>query len=277
MKIVALLQTYNERRFIANCIEHLHAQGVSVYVIDNESTDDTVEIAERYQGRGVVGIEQLPRDRAPDLPAQLRRKEELAATVDADWLMHVDADELHTSPTPRQSLADALSSADAMGFNAVNFLEFTFVPTAEEPDHDHPDYAHTMRWYYPFQIEFPHRLNAWKRQDEPVDLVSSDGHRVGFNGLRMAPRNLYMRHFLFLGVEHAQEKYTANGDFYRTSPDMVSWRLAFDIAQIKFPPERQLRVYVPGQPLDRSEPRSWHLPILHRPPPRREDSVTIVR
>lgn len=262
MKIVALVQTHNERRFIANCIEHLHGQGVSVYVVDNGSTDATVEISERYVGRGVVGIEQLPREQAPDLPAQLKRKEELAASLDADWFIHIDADELHLSPDSRQSLADALRAADDMGFNVVNFLEFTFVPTAESPDHDHPEYERTMRWYYPFLIDYPHRLNAWKRQDGPVDLVSSDGHRVEFPGRRMWPRNLYMRHFLFLGEEHAREKYTANGDFYRTSPEMVSWRLGLDPKRIKFPSERLLRHYVPGEPLDRSEPLNWHLPIL---------------
>lgn len=261
MKIVALLQTFNERRFIANCIEHLNAQGASVYVVDNESTDNTVEIAERYLGRGVIGIEQLPRDGLWELRRQLERKQELAAVLDSDWLMHVDADELREAADPRQSLAEVFRRADEMGFNAVNFLEFAFVPTAESPDHDHPDYEQTMRRYYPLVPEYPHRLNAWKRQDGAVDLVSSDGHRVDFPGLRIWPRNLYMRHFLFLSVEHAAEKYTLSRKFPSDRREEPNWRIDLDVSRIKLPPERLLRRYVPGQPLDRTEPVEHHLPM----------------
>jgi glycosyltransferase involved in cell wall biosynthesis len=263
VKIVALLQTFNERRFIANCIEHLARQGVSVYLIDNESNDETLAIAERYLGRGLIGMETLPKSVASNLSGQLRRKEELAASLEADWLIHIDADELHMATHPRQSLSDVVRVADEAGYNAINFIEFTFVPTLESPDHDHPDYPQTMRWYYPYVLEFPHRLNAWKRQDGPVDLVSSDGHVVSFPGVQMFPRHLYMRHFLFLSVDHAREKYENNGGFYRTAERFAkNWRIQFDVARVQLPSETQLRLYAPGEPLDRTNPLSRHLPIL---------------
>jgi glycosyltransferase involved in cell wall biosynthesis len=266
MKIVALLQTFNERRFVANCIEHLNEHGAAVYLVDNASTDDTVEIAERYIGRGVVGIEQLPRDGSWNLYKQLERKEQLAAELDADWLMHVDADEIREPPDSRQSLAEAFRAADEMGFNALNFLEFAFVPTAEQPDHDHPNYERTMQWYYPLVPDFPHRRNAWKRQDGPVDLVSSRGHRVDFPGLSMAPRNLYMRHFLFLSVAHAAEKYNVDRQ-PNVHHQPGDWRKYLDVDRIELPSERLLRRSVPGKPLDRTEPLDHHLPIP-RPSPK---------
>ncbi len=73
-----MLQVYNERRFLPGCIEHLREQGIEVYVIDNESTDDTLEIAQRYLGRGVIGIESLPRAGCFALRVQCKRQEELA-------------------------------------------------------------------------------------------------------------------------------------------------------------------------------------------------------
>lgn len=202
-----MLQVYNERRVIAACIEHLHEQGVDVYVIDNESTDDTRAIAESYSGRGVIGIETLPREDSFALRAQCVRQEELAQSLDADWLIHQDADEFRVSTKRGQSLADAIAELDAAGFNAVNFLEFTFLPTREAPDHDHRDFQRTMLWYYPFLPWFPHRLNAWKRQESAVDLISMAGHQVRFPDLKMAPQSLYMRHYLYLSVEHAREKF----------------------------------------------------------------------
>jgi glycosyltransferase involved in cell wall biosynthesis len=260
MRIVALLETHNERRHIGPCIEHLHAQGVSVYVIDDGSTDETVEIAERYAGRGVIGLETHPRPRGRDLQASLERKQRLADSLDADWLIHVDADERRTASDPRRSLAEALHAADAAGFNAVNFLEFTFVPTVEDPNHDHAEFERTMRHYYHFLPGYPHRMNAFKRQDGPVDLVTSGGHRVAFDGLRLAPRNLAMRHYLFLSVDHLYEKYPP-GDEIVIPPDKPNWfntRLPLQPDRISLPSQRRLRRYTPGEPLDRSEPLARH-------------------
>src|SRR5690349_980679 len=95
MRVIALLAVYNEARFIRGCLEHLLAENVAVYVLDNDSTDGTAAIVREYLRRGVLAIERLPRDGVFSLTAQLRRKEQLAATLDADWFMHVDADEVH--------------------------------------------------------------------------------------------------------------------------------------------------------------------------------------
>src|SRR3712207_8599948 len=95
MRVVAILAAYNEERFLAGCLEHLFEQGVDAYLIDNESTDRTVEIAERYLGRGLIGIENIPRAAGVfSWRPIIRRKEELAATLEADWFMHADPDEI---------------------------------------------------------------------------------------------------------------------------------------------------------------------------------------
>jgi glycosyltransferase involved in cell wall biosynthesis len=260
VKIVAIVQTYNEQRFIGCCLDHLAEQGISAYLIDNESTDDTVAIAERRLGQNLIGIETLARDDHFALHSQLVRKEELAQTLDADWLIHLDADELRVASEPRRSLAQAIAEIDDAGYNAVNFLEFTFVPTREAPDHDHPDYARTMRSYYPFVPKFPHRLNAWKRRDGPVELSRSGGHRVRFPGLRMAPKSMYMRHYLFLSVEHAARKFGPG----RYAPAELSigwfgWRARLEPALIELPSERDLLCYEADHLLDASNPRTEHI------------------
>lgn len=97
LRIIALLATYNERRFIQASLEHNIAQGLEVYLIDNESTDDTVRIAEQYLGRGLIGIESFPRGGMIRWVELLKRKEQLAFTLDADWFIHIDADEFRFS------------------------------------------------------------------------------------------------------------------------------------------------------------------------------------
>jgi glycosyltransferase involved in cell wall biosynthesis len=61
MQIIAIFAVFNEERFIERSIEHLIEQGVNSYVIDNQSTDRTLEIAKSFLGRGVTGIETFPR------------------------------------------------------------------------------------------------------------------------------------------------------------------------------------------------------------------------
>src|SRR5687767_7564199 len=150
MRVLAIIATYNEERFIGGCLENLFAQGVEAYLCDNSSTDATVAIAERYRRSGLRGIEHIPRDGVFRWREILQRKQTLAAELSADWFLHLDADEVPLPPRSGRTIAQALAEGDAEGFNAVEFDEFTFVPTREASDHDHADYRRTMRWYYPY-------------------------------------------------------------------------------------------------------------------------------
>lgn len=260
VRVLALVTTFNEQRFIGPFIEHLAEQGVAVYLIDNESTDATVEIAERYRGRGLAGIETFLRHDVYDLRSLLERKVALAATLDGDWFLHVDPDEFRLPPHHGSTLASALAGVDRQGYNAVNFQEFTFVPTLEAPDHDHPGFRETMRLYYPFLPRFPHQLKAWKRQETAVDLVSSGGHVVDFPGVRMYPESFPMRHYQFLSVEHAIRKYVER--VYHPAAVEKGWhgaRATIRAEEIALVSETELRAYEGDDRLDASDPRTEHL------------------
>jgi len=259
MRVIAILAAYNEERFIGNCLEHLYQQGVEAYLIDNGSTDETVAIARRYLGKCLLHIESFPRDEIFRWGALLKRKEELAETLPGDWFVHQDPDEVRLSAQSSQTLAEALAQAEANGYNAVNFQEFTFVPTCEAPDHDHANYLQSMRWYYPFTPFFPHRLNAWKRQATRVDLATKGGHLVSFAGLKMAPQPLLMRHYLFLSVPHAIEKYVNR----KYDPEAVKnrwhgWRATLQAEQISLPHQTDLKFYVSDDRLDATNPWVRH-------------------
>jgi glycosyltransferase involved in cell wall biosynthesis len=259
MRIIAILATYNEARFIAGCLEHLFRQGIEVYLIDNCSTDQTVAIARQYLNQGLIGIETLPRAGAFSLRQQLERKEQLAATLESDWFMHVDADEIRLPPRSDHTFGQAFAALEAQGFNAVNFLELTFIPTREAPDHDHPDFQKTMRWYYPFLPAFPHQLKAWKRQPGPVELAWSGGHQVRFPGLRMSPESFPMRHYLFLNVSHAFRKYVNKRyDPREVESGWHGWRAKLKPEMIRLPSQAELRTYVSDDQLDPSNPRTQH-------------------
>lgn len=250
MRVVALIAAYNEGRFIGSCLEHLQRQGIESYLIDNQSTDKTVEIAERFLGRGLLDIETLPRSKVRQAEAILKRKERLAGKLDADWFIHLDPDEVRLPPSSRQTLQEAIADADAGGFTAVNFVEFSFIPTRESPDHDHPNFAETMRWYYCYRPIEVHRLNAWKNLGKPIRLVWSWGHRVKFEGLEMYPMFFPMRHYLFLGIPHLLEKYSI-----RT---FSGWRSNLAPELVTLPSQSEMKEYRTDEELDARNPHQVH-------------------
>lgn len=260
MRVIAILATYNERRFITPCLEHLSRHGVEAYLIDNCSTDNTVELAEPHLDRGLVGIESFPRGK-DDIYAWrslLARKEELARELEADWFLHVDPDEIRLPPSGSETLSEALQSADQEGFNAVNFTEFTFIPTEEEPDHDHAEFRRTLRTYYPFEPRPHHKVTAWKATSD-IELARSGGHRIDFPGLRIRPQPFPMKHYLFLSIPHAIEKYAQR----RYDPTEVAsgwhgWRAEIAAGDIVLPGESMLRRTHADDDLDFGAPRTEH-------------------
>jgi glycosyltransferase involved in cell wall biosynthesis len=266
MRVLAILATYNEERFIAGCLEHLFAHGVEAYLCDNQSSDRTVAIASRYLGSGLRAIEEIPRDGTYRWRRILRRKEELAAELAADWFLHLDADEVPLPERPGQTLAEGLAEADAGGSNAVEFSELTFVPTREAPDHDHPDFRRTMRWYYPFAPRELHLVRAWKRQPQPVDLASTGGHVAQFPGWRLHPRRLRLCHYLFLSREHAVRKYVRKTyDPEEVSGGWHGWRATLAEDAVCLPSRDDLRTTHSEDDLDPSSPRKTHCLLWGEP------------
>src|SRR5689334_9957716 len=131
-RVVALLAAYNEADVIGAVLAHLIAEGVEVYVIDNGSTDATAAVAEAFVGKGVLRVERMTG--SPDNDGTnafqweriLRRKEELAREIDADWFIHHDADEFRESPWSGRSLAEAIAAVDRAGYNAIDFAVLNF-------------------------------------------------------------------------------------------------------------------------------------------------------
>ena len=109
MRVVALLTVRNEELVLERCLRHLAGQGVDTCVIDHGSDDGTLSIAESYLGRGVFRIDRLPYTGVFRLEDQLRQKERLAAAIDAQWFIHLDADEIRQAPAPDQTLREAIT------------------------------------------------------------------------------------------------------------------------------------------------------------------------
>jgi len=270
MRVVAILASYNEELYIRACFDNFIAQGCEIYLIDNDSTDATVEIAREYLGKGLINIEHYPRDGVYRWHPILLRKEEIADELKADWYIHADPDEIRLPPTAGTTLVQYLESLDRANYNAVNFKNFLFLPTLESPNHEHEKFEKTMLWYRYMEPSYPNQIKAWKRQtsstpsqrrdqhlkaSKSLGLADHGGHKVEFEGLRLAPVDFIMKHYQVLSLPHAIRKYVTK----RYAADEVDrgwhgWKASAQERNLRLPSQSEMRQFIGDEKLDTSEP-----------------------
>lgn len=205
IRALAILCNRNDAIHMRRCLTHLIDSGLEVYLIDNESTDDSVEIAGEFLDRGLVAIDTLPWHGTLSMSDLLRAKRRVVGSVDHDWVLHLDLDEWPCSPTAGQPLIEAINEEDAAGYTCINFHEIVFVPL-DGQDFYREDYAEWMSTYYFYQPDYPRLLRAWNRRAQ-LDNVRAGGHLLDGGDLRPSPKDFLLRHYIVLSPEHAREKY----------------------------------------------------------------------
>ena len=240
MRIVAIITARNAERNIERCIRSLRDNGVEAFVVDNGSTDKTAQIAASLIGNGVCGIEHLDYHGYLDLAAQLRMRESLARDIDADWIIHHEADEVMEPPAPWVRLDVAITEVDAMGYNAINFDEFVFVPLEGE-NFSHGDYVARMQKYYFFEPSKKRLVRAWKRSLSASNIADSGGHPAVLESRQIFPKNFCLRHYIGLSIGHLKSRYL--GRVFAREDLMKGWhnnQVANTLGFIRPPPQEKL-------------------------------------
>ena len=231
-RVMAIMTTYNECDVVACTIGHLVEQGVEVYVIDNWSEDGTYERAREWLGRGVIAVERFPQEgpsRHYEWRALLARVERLAATQDADWFIHHDADEIRESVWCGVKLRDAIYNVQCRGFNAIDHTVINFLPlndgfSAKE------DLTHYFT-HFEFGRRAGHflQIKAWRRTTEKVDLCGSGGHEACFPGRRVFPYKFLLRHYPIRSQHHGERKvFKERRGRYSPEERRDGWHIQYD-------------------------------------------------
>jgi len=209
-KVVAIIPVFNEEDVIGGTLQYLIADGIAAYVVDNWSTDATLDIVRQYEGQGLLGWERFPSDADAgvyDLRGILGRVECLAERLDADWFMLHDADERRRAPWRNCGLHDALYRVDCAGFTAVDHVTLNFWPTNDEEFSAECDPESAFP-YFEFSAHpgHFHQRRAWKNLGAGVSLAPSAGHDVGFFGRRVYPFKFLLKHYPIRSREHGRRK-----------------------------------------------------------------------
>jgi glycosyltransferase involved in cell wall biosynthesis len=257
--VVALLAIRNEALYLEKCLEHLYQQGINTCVIDNNSTDNSLDIAKSFINRGVIQIENLPFEGYFDLIKQLKIKEKLASEINANWFIHHDADEIREAPIIFANLYQAILAADKSGYDAINFDEFVFIPLDENERNEGKDFVKIMKYYYFFEPYPLRRVNAWKKNSSPVNLVDSGGHSVNFLGRKIFPENFILRHYIALSLRHLDSKYSQRVHHEEeVKLGWHSWRAKFSEYYLNLPTIQNLKFYAGDSKWDKTDIKTEH-------------------
>ena len=207
-RVVAVLTAYNEADIIRHTVRHLRDNGVGVYLINNWSTDSTLDLVLSDAGDNLVGHETFP----PEGPSKsfewtrlLTRVEEVVRDLDADWVISNDADEFRFSPWPGVTIRDALYHAEQQGYSAVNHCYLNFQLTQDTYNGDTSPVEH-LSWFRPERGEM-YRLNSWRKSAAPsVELAWSGNHAVRFPGMSVFPYNFLCKHYPIRSLEQGSRK-----------------------------------------------------------------------
>jgi glycosyltransferase involved in cell wall biosynthesis len=255
-RIVAIMTVRNEEAYLDMGIKHLINQGVEVCIVDNGSTDRSSGIIEQYLGKGVIRYEKLSYPGFFDLTHILKNEERLASEIKADWFIRQDADEIREAPPGYGTLYDAIRKVDALGYNAVNFDEFAFMPTDENESFIGKDFYKEMKYYCYIHPRPQHHIKAWKWHGSAVRLEDG-GHLATFEGRRVYPENFILRHYIGLSADSLKAKYC--GRSFRVSEILMGWhgeRAFIEEDELYIPSKKELSFYDGERGWDRSDPRN---------------------
>jgi glycosyltransferase involved in cell wall biosynthesis len=205
LRILAILAVRNEVDYIGNCIQQFLASDIDVTVIDNGSTDGTMEVVSGLLSDRHSLVYRQPYRGFFSLQEQLEIKQSIADASDADWILHVDADEVLQSSREGESLRAAIERVDTAGSTCINFEEFVFLPVGAEYD-SRCGPIQPYGTYY-FFAPYPLRLmRAWRRSAR-LSNIAFGGHLLEGDDVHCHSESFVLRHYIVKNQQHAFSKY----------------------------------------------------------------------
>jgi hypothetical protein len=232
-RVIAIISTFNEEDIIVPVINYLFKEGVSVYLIDNWSTDRTFELVNQIRpSTFLIGIERWPKDGPSstfDWEEILKRKEVLSQKLYADWFMHYDADEIRESPWVSIKLRDAIYIVDQHGYNAIDFELLNFLPV----NNKYQPGSSLVKYFKYFLFNDitgnELQIKAWKRQRGPINLSKFGGHSVEFEDRKVFPYKFIMRHYPIRSQEHGERKvFSERNPRFKSSERKRDWHIQYN-------------------------------------------------
>ena len=196
--ITALIAARNELVYLKVLLPYLASENIGVVLIDNDSTDETVDYVQSEFPE--IRVESLPFKGVFDLTEQLMVKRDITETLKSEWVIHHDADEIMHDSSGWGGLRSSIEKADHQGFNALNFQELVMLPRDPKVD----DILNNNQNYYYFRPH-PIRKQASYKLGLGIENVSHAGHWLK-GDIKQSNELMFVRHYLVRSQSHAIAK-----------------------------------------------------------------------
>ena len=230
MRVCAIMSSYNEVDIIQESISKLIKQDIDVYLLDNGSTDGTVEKASHFLNQGLINIETCifkeNEKEVYDWTSILKRKEEISLNLSYEWFLHVDADEIRYSPWPNKNLNEGIAFVDMQGYNLINFKLFNFRLVENLVSCE--NYEDNMIYYSDVEQFNRMQVKAWKKS-EYINLHDHGGHLAKIPSPKIFPIRFIHKHFPIRSVEQGVRKILNERlERYSYSDRRKGWHVQYD-------------------------------------------------
>lgn len=256
MKVIAVIAIRNEEKYLEVTLQHLVDGGIRLAIINNGSEDRSLEILKRFD-QFIDHYEYLPYHGSFDMTKQIESKSKVIQKLDADWIIHHDADEVLQSNRKNESLKEGIERVDNDGCTAINFDEFVFIPTNQQPSFEGRNFYEEMLNYYFFEPKPNRLMRAWKN-NAGISQEGSGHALKSVQPLQFPAHSFLLRHYIVLSQHHANEKYGkrifAEGDIAK------GWhqrRLKFP-SEVAFPDESLLHRLPNFSSIDFCKDTAWN-------------------
>jgi glycosyltransferase involved in cell wall biosynthesis len=218
MKILAVIPTYNESDVIYWVIKYLIDQDIDVHILDNESTDSTLDIVKKFPpSRVFISSFHTNGEFNEQIMGDNIKKIIKSYEKEYDWVARINADEFWESPFQNLSLKEGIELADKRGYNAVGVKQFRFYPMSDEKPHVAGDdvrkyYNYFEKWegakYFEPRFHPEHNkiwiINAFKSNS---GIFYEDAHKVlPISKIKIFPHLFITRHYPYRNPERTKQR-----------------------------------------------------------------------
>jgi len=211
LKIVATILAKNEEDIIAQTIEHHLKQGVwKIIFTDNNSTDDTRRIAEKYP-EVVEVIDEPGNDHNQSL--WVTRMAQIACKLDPDWIIHLDADEHWGGLMALSEISAEVAGCTRMYLHPPIDWEFDLEQMSPYLDFD--------------DIPIPQECKIAHRPD-PKIVISHGNHGVETGQSIEFTKRVWRHHYPIRSYKQWERKSLGHEALLRRNAVCERWKMWYD-------------------------------------------------